>query len=136
MARNTNGGTTIRDTPAELVHASSLMQTSHPLGIALAIDGDVLHVALLKLAHGSLNSLHATIFAHFSGGDVGVETGAVPVTWDRFGGKGDLNAIFFSDTVEEEARHPELIAHCREISSLSLQDGGFHARSIPSQGPT
>lgn len=62
-----------------------------------------------KLLHGSLNGLHAAIGTSVLGGDVGVKTGTVPVTGDGLGRKSDLGAELLSDTVEKEARHPELV---------------------------
>jgi hypothetical protein len=39
----------------------------------------VLNMTSLELLHCSLDGLHATLFAHLSRRDVGVQTSAVPV---------------------------------------------------------
>lgn len=87
------------------------MCTSHAVGIAFTVDLDVLSMALLKLLHRLFNVFHATFFTHLLGGDVGVETSAVPVTRDGLGSEGDLGAEFFGNTVEKPSRNPELITH-------------------------
>jgi hypothetical protein len=97
------------------------MLASHPLSVALAIDGDVLNVTLLKLAHDGLNSLEPTIQTHLLCRDIGVETGTVPVTRDWLWSEGDNNAEFFGDAVKQETGHPELITHYLGISLCSVK---------------
>lgn len=62
-----------------------------------------------QLLHGGLDGLHAVVATSLVGGDVGVQTGTVPVTGDGLGRKGNLGAELLSDAVEQEARHPELV---------------------------
>ena len=79
--------------------------------VVLTVDGNVLNVAGLKLLHGGLNGLHTTFRTDLVGGDVGVQTGTVPVTGDGLGVEGDLGTELFGNTVEEETRHPEVVTH-------------------------
>jgi hypothetical protein len=109
--RDTNAGTTIGNTPVEFVDAASLMSASQTSIVTLTVDLDVLSMACLEFLHSSFNVFHATIIAHLSGRDVGMETSSIPVTWDGLGSEGDLGAELFSDTVEEEAGKPELITN-------------------------
>lgn len=51
------------------------------------------------------------LFAHLLGGEVGVQAGAVPVAGDGLRVDRDLDAKVLGDAVQEEARHPELVAH-------------------------
>ena len=87
------------------------MLARHAVAVALAVDLDVLDVALLKLLHRGLDVLHAALGAHLGGRDVRVQARTVPVAFNGFGLEGDDDAEFFGDAVEEEARHPELVAH-------------------------
>lgn len=85
------------------------MGTGHTEVVVLTVDLHVLLVAGTELLHGSLNGLVSAFFTRGRGGDVGVESSTVPVTWDGLGGEGDLDAEFFGNTVENESRHPELV---------------------------
>jgi hypothetical protein len=96
------------------------MATSKTLIVALTVDGNVLSVASLKLLHVALDGLHATVGTSLVVGDVGVETGTVPVTGDRLGVEGDLDTELFGDTVEEETRHPEVVAHLDTLARTNL----------------
>lgn len=87
------------------------MRARHAGLVALAVDNHVLLVAARESLHGLFHDLHAAVFTHRLGGDVGVETRAVPVTGDGLGVEGDLDAEFLGDAVEEETGHPELVAH-------------------------
>ncbi len=121
LSRNANTRTPIRHPPAKLVNIARLMSARQPLAVALAVDVNVLHVTLLELLHRGLDVLHAAVFAHGLGGDVGVQAGAVPVAGDGLGSEGDDDAEFFGDAVEKEAGHPELVADC--VASLALFHG-------------
>lgn len=87
------------------------MATSQALVVALTVNGDVLLVAGLELLHGSLDGLHTTLGTSSVGGDVGVQTGTVPVTLDGLGLEGDADTELLGDTVEDEAGHPEVVTH-------------------------
>jgi hypothetical protein len=124
----TTGGTTIGNTPGELVVGSRLMKTSHARFIALAID---LHVFLMsggELFHSSFDILHSTLRTHLFGRDIGVKTSTIPVSWNWLRSEGDLGTEFFGNTVEEEARHPEVVAKfdAKARPNLVLPLGGHH----------
>lgn len=111
-AVDTNGSTTVGDAPGELLVRGSLVPASHTSLVALTVDKHVLLLPGSELLHGGLNGLDATFGTHLLGGDVGVETGTVPVTGDGLRGEGDLDAKVLGNAVEKETRDPELVAHC------------------------
>jgi hypothetical protein len=126
LARDTNGATTVGDTVRELINVTGLVATSETLLVTFTVDGDVLNVAGLELLHGGLDSLHTTLGTSGVGGNVGVKTGTVPLTLDGLGLEGDTDAELFSDTVEKETGHPEVITHvdARAGADLVLPLGG------------
>ena len=75
------------------------------------VDGNVFHVAALELLDSSLDVLHATLDTHLLGGEVAVETSAVPVTGNGLRVDGDLGTEVLSDTAEQVAGHPEVVTH-------------------------
>jgi len=121
LARNTNGGTTVGDTVAEGVDVSGLVLAGETELVVRTVDGDVLLMAFGELLEGSFNVLHATFLTHQLGGDIGVETRAVPVTWDGLGVEGDLDAEFFGDTVEEVTSGPEVVSHLDTEAGSDLE---------------
>jgi len=88
------------------------MTASKTLVIVLAVLLDALLVVRLKLLEGILNVLHATLDTHLLGAEVGVQTGAIPVSLDGLGVDRHLDTKVFGDTGENKSRNPELIAHC------------------------
>lgn len=88
------------------------MAAGETLLVALAIDGNVLEMTGFELLHSGFDNLHATLGPSRSGRDVGMKTSAVPFSLDGLGLEGNLHAELFSDAVEEETRHPEVITHC------------------------
>lgn len=92
------------------------MTASEAERVVLAIDGNVLLVAALELLDGGLDVLHAALDAHLLGGEVGVQTGAIPVAGNGLGVEGDLGAKLLRDAGEEEARHPEVVTHCDRLA--------------------
>ena len=97
------------------------MAASQAQLVTLAVDGNVLLVASLQLLDGSLDVLHATLNTHLLAGEVGVQTGTVPVTGDRLGLEGNLGAEFLSHTVEKEATHPEMVTHLDTLARANLE---------------
>lgn len=97
------------------------MAASETEVVVLAVDGDVLVVALGKLSDGVLDVLHASGLAHRLGGVVGVRTGAVPVAGKRLGVERDLDAPLLGDADEEVARHPEVVAHRDTLAGTDLE---------------
>ena len=111
LAGDTDGATTVGNTVRELVDAAGLVATGKTLLVTFTVDGDVLNVAGLELLHDGLNDLQTTLGTSGVGGDVGVKTGTVPLTLDGLGVEGDADTKLFSDTVEKETGHPEVITH-------------------------
>ena len=138
LAGDTDGAATVGDTVRELVDRAGLVAAGEALLIALTVDGNVVEVTGLELLHGGLDVLDATLSAHLLGGDVGVQTGAVPVAGDGLGSEGDLDTELFRDAVEDVTRHPELVAHCRRsvLRRHQVDKGTGDVLSMPSQGPT
>lgn len=112
------------------------MSTSHALVVALSVNLDVFDVALFEFLHCSFDMLHTTLRTHLSGGNVGVETSAIPVAGDGLRLKRDLCAEFFGNSVQEPARHPELVAQVDAnartnlVFPLSGHDFGICARDF------
>jgi hypothetical protein len=121
LTGNTDGGTTVGDTPGELINGTSLVAAGEAELVTLAVDGNVLLVAALELLDGSLDVLHATLLAHLLGGEVAVQTGTVPVTGDGLGVDGDLGAKVLGDAVEEEAGGPEVVTHLDALAGADLE---------------
>jgi hypothetical protein len=119
-AGDAHGGAAVGDAPGELVVGGGLVLARHAQVVVLAVDAHVLLLAARELLHGGLDGLHAALRAGLLGGDVGVQTGTVPVAGDGLGGEGHLGTELLSDAVENEARHPELIAHSDIITRADL----------------
>lgn len=96
------------------------MLAGHAELVVLAVDGHVLFLAAGELLHGGLDGLHAALGTGLLGGDVGVETSAVPVAGDGLGGEGDLGTELLGNAVEDEAGHPELVAHGDVVAGTDL----------------
>jgi hypothetical protein len=111
LAGDTDGTTTVGNTVRELIDVTGLVATSETLLVALTVDGDVLNVAGLELLHGGLDDLHTTIGTGSVGGNVGVQTGTVPLTLDGLGLEGNADTELLSDAVKQETGHPEVVTH-------------------------
>ena len=121
MARNTNGGTTVGDTRREGADVAGFMTTGETEVVVLAVNSDVLVVPLGELLDGGFDSLDTSRLTHRLGGVVGVGTGAVPVTLERLGVEGDLDAPLLGDTHEEVAGHPEVVTHGDTLARANLE---------------
>lgn len=120
LARNTNGTATVSDTIRKLVDRTGLVTAGETFLVALAVHGNVLDVARLELLHGRLDGLHAAVGTGASGRHVGVQTRAVPVAGDRLGVERDLGAKLFGDTVQQETRNPQVVAHLDALAGADL----------------
>ena len=100
---------------------ASLMATSETEVVVLAVDGDVLVVTLAQLLDRRLDVLHSSGLTHSLGGVVGVASGAVPVTLERLGVEGDLDAPLLGDADEEVAGHPEVVPHGDALARPNLE---------------
>lgn len=72
LTRDADTRPAVGDTIVELVNSGSLVLASHSLSVALAVDKNVLFVALPEFLACVLDGLHATISAHLGGRDVGM----------------------------------------------------------------
>lgn len=118
---DTDGCATVRHAGGEAADVSGLVPSSQPEIVVLPVHSDVLVVPLRELLDGGFDVLHASGLAHLLGGEVGVASGTVPVTGERFRVEGDLDAPFFGHTDEEEASHPEVIAHVDALAGTDLE---------------
>ena len=71
---------------------ASLVDAGQTEVVVVAIDGNVLVVALLELCNHLLDDLHAALSAGADGRVVGVRAGTVPVALERLRVEGDLDA--------------------------------------------
>ena len=71
---------------------ASLVDAGQTEVVVIAIDGNVLVVALLELCNHLLDDLHATLSAGAVGRVVGVSSSTVPVALERLRVEGDLDA--------------------------------------------
>lgn len=78
-------------------------------------------MAALQLLDGRLDVLHATLLAHLLGGEVGVQTGTVPVTGHGLGCHRDAGTKDLGDAVEQETGHPELVTHLDALARTDLE---------------
>lgn len=115
---------------------ASLVTTSETEVIVLSVDGNVLIVPLAEFLNGSLNNLDSSGFTHGLGAEVGVTTSTVPVTLERFGVEGNLDAPLLSNADEEVAGHPEMVTHGDTLTRADLEfplrrhDFGINARNV------
>lgn len=121
MPRNTDGGTTVGNTRAELTDMAGLVTTSQTEVVVLAIHSDMLVVPLGELLDGRLDGLHATLLAHSLGRVVCVATSTIPVTLEGLGVEGDLDVPLLSDADKEVASHPEVVAHGDTLTRANLE---------------
>lgn len=75
---DTDRRTTVGNTIRERVNGSGFVSTSKAESIVVAVNGNVLLMALGKLVDSFLDVLHSTLFPHHLSGHVGVKTRAVP----------------------------------------------------------
>ena len=100
---------------------ASLVTTSETEVVVLSIDGDMLIVPLAELLNGSLNDLDSAGFTHGLGAVVGVAASTVPVTLERFGVEGNLDAPLLSNADEKVAGHPEVVTHGDTLTWADLE---------------
>ena len=100
MTGDTNGGTTVGNTRAELSDVTSLVLACQTEVVVFAIHGDVLCMSLAQLLNRGLNDIESTLLSHSLGGEVGVAASTVPVTREGLRVEGNLDSPLFSDTNE------------------------------------
>lgn len=118
---NTDGSTTVGNTVAESIDRSGLVPSGKTLFIVSTVDGNVFLMALAELLDGSFDVGHSTFDTHLLGGDVGVESRAVPVSWNWLGVERNLDAEFFGNTVEEVTSDPKMITHLNAEAWANLE---------------
>lgn len=121
LAGNADRGTTVGDAVAELVDGAGLVAAGETELVVLAVLLDALEVVGLKLLDGSLDVGHAALDTHLLGGEVGVQTGTVPVAGDGLGVPRDLGAEVLGDAGKEEASDPELVTHVDADAGADLE---------------
>lgn len=121
VTRNTDRGTTVGNTTAELANVASLMSTGETHVIVFTIDSNVLVMPVAELFDGSLDVLDSSGFSHRLGGVVGVAASTVPVTGERLGVEGNLDAPLLGNTDEKVAGHPEVVAHGDALTRADLE---------------
>ena len=121
MTRDTNGGTTVGNTRAEVANVASLVTTGETKVVVFSVDGNVLVVPLAQFLDGSLDGLHASGFTHRLGAVVGVAASAIPVTLEGLGVERDLDAPLLGNTDEEVASHPEVVTHGNALARTNLE---------------
>lgn len=118
---NTDGRAAVRNTGGESLDVAGLVLASKTEGVIVTIDGNVLLVALLQSGDGLVDVLHAPFLPHDGGGEVGVKTGTIPVTRNRLGVEGDLDAKVLGDTVKEVTSNPEVVTHLDTLTRANLE---------------
>lgn len=121
VSGNTDGSTTMGNTRREGRNAGGLVSAGETEVVVLAVHSDVLVVPLGELLDGSLDGLHSAFLAHGLGGVVRVAASAVPVALERLGVEGDLDAPLFGYPDEQEAGHPEVVAHGDTLARTDLE---------------
>jgi hypothetical protein len=121
VARDTDGCAPVSDTARESTNMASLVSSSQPEVVILAINSNVLIMPLSKLLYRSFNGLHASRLAHLLGGVVSVTTCTVPVTLERLGMEGDLDAPLLGNTNQEITGHPEVVTHRDTFTGTNLE---------------
>jgi hypothetical protein len=86
--------------------------TGETLLVTFAVDGDVLLVTAFKLLDGGFDGLHAALGAHLLGGEVGVQTGTVPLAGNGLGVERDLGAELLGNAA---------VTFCQRIVCRSLR---------------
>lgn len=66
-------------------------------------------------------SRQAAVFPHLLGAEVCMAASTVPVPGDRFGVKRGHDAEVFTHAVQEEARHPQMVAHADPLTRANLE---------------
>ena len=121
MSRHSNGGTSVRNTRTERSNVSCLVTTRQPQIVVFTIDSDVFVVPLGQLFNGGFNVLHSSGLPHRLGAEVAVAASAIPVTLQRLGVEGHLDAPLLSNPDEEVPRHPQMVTHLDSLTRTDLE---------------
>lgn len=66
-------------------------------------------------------SLQSTLFPHLLGAEVCMAASTVPVPWDWLGVKRGNDTKVFTDAVQEETCHPQMVAHADPLTRANLE---------------
>lgn len=66
-------------------------------------------------------SLQSTLFPHLLGAEVRMAASTVPVPWDWLGVERGNDTKVFTDAVQEETRHPQMVAHADPLTRANLE---------------
>lgn len=121
MSGDTDGGTTVSNSGAEIADMAGFVATGETEVVVLTVDSDVFIVPLGKFFDGLLDGLNASRLTHGFGGIIGVATSTVPVTLEGLGVERDLDTPLFGDADEEVASHPEVITHGDTLARPDLE---------------
>lgn len=69
----------------------------------------------------SVDSLQSSVLPHLLGADVGVAAGAVPVALHGFGIQGGHHPKVLTHAVQQEAGHPQVVAHLDAFAGADLE---------------
>lgn len=119
---NTDRRGAVGDTGREGVHGGGLVTTSKTHVVVLAVDGDVLEMALLELLDGVLNGGETLAGGtHELGRVVGVATSTVPVTLEGLGVERGLDTPLLTDAEKKETGHPEVVSELDTLARTNLE---------------
>ncbi|EIE78938.1 hypothetical protein RO3G_03643 [Rhizopus delemar RA 99-880] len=121
MTGNTNRGTTVGNTIAELINTTSFVSTSQTLFVVFTIDSNVFSVTQGHLFNSLFNSNNTTFLTHFFSREVCVATSAIPITLDRLRVDRNNDAKVFRDTFEKVTSSPEFITHADTFTGTNLE---------------
>jgi hypothetical protein len=109
---NTDGSATVSNTPRELVDGLSFVETCETLVVVWTVNSDVLFTVFFECVHELEEVVLTTSFTHECSGEVTVHTGTVPVTFDWLTVVLHVYFVLFTETLEKEACHPDLVSSC------------------------
>jgi hypothetical protein len=120
ITRHTHRSTTVGNTPREGIDRGGFVSAGETAVVALAVDGNVFGVLGAELLDGGNDGVPAVGLAHGLGAVVGVCTGTVPVAGDGLGIEADDDVVDLADAEQQEARHPEVVAHLDALAWADL----------------
>jgi len=99
----------------------SFVSSSQPALISLTVDLNVFLVLGSELLAGLNDDLKTARSAHGLGGVVGMATSSIPISLDGLRVNGNANPEIFSNLVEDEASHPEVISNLKTLAGTNLE---------------
>ena len=118
---DTDGSATVGNARTEGSDVTGLVTTSEAHVVVISVHSDVFVVLLGEFFDGGLNDLHATLDTHGGGTVVGMAPSTVPVTGQRLGVEGDLDAPLLGKADEEVTGHPEVVTHLNTLTRANLE---------------